>query len=556
MIFKTFILCTFFVYFISGVNSSNDEDRERLMHPEFDDPPRSKNVRANEQEAEIDYWRSQAQEHLRAKIQTESSLNTNRAKNIIMFLGDGMSLQTVAATRMYLGGEEEELSFEKFPHFGLSKTYCVDRQVADSACTATAYLHGVKANYGTIGVNAQVPRYNCLGETEESKRTVSITQWAQSNCKATGLVTTSRVTHASPAGVYAHTANRDWENDQAVADAGCHDERTKDIALQMIENEVGKGLKVVLGGGRREFRDRTTFDEEGHAGFRNDKRNLIDEWLAEKKSFANASFVWSNQELKSIDYENTDYLLGLFEPGHCLYNIEIEQRQLQETEPTLSEMTEVAIKLLQKEENGYFLFVESARIDMAHHDTLALIALDETKEFSKTIDMARRMTNENDTLIIVTSDHAHVMSYNGYPARGNPITGLSGRTGSDGLPYTTLSYGNGIGYYNTYENGVRKNVASLDWTNPYTAYMSTAPRNSETHGGDDVGVYASGPWSHLFVGSYEQSNIPVAMAYAAAIGPYVDDEEIVCRSNVDSMANSLKLPVFLVITGLLMRFLF
>ncbi len=295
------------------------------------------------------------------------------------------------------------------------QTYCVDRQVADSACTATAYLHGVKANYGTIGVNAQVPRYDCLGETEDSKRTVSIARWAQDNCMATGIVTTSRVTHASPAGVYAHTANRDWENDQDVTDAGCHDIRTKDIALQMIENDVGKNLKVVLGGGRREFRDRKIFDEEGEIGFRNDNRDLIDEWLAQKKTRGNASYIWNNHGLKSIDYENTDYLLGLFEPNHCLYNIEIEQRQLQETEPTLSEMTEAAVRVLQKEQNGYFLFVESARIDMAHHDTLARIALDETKEFSKTIDIVRRMTNDSDTLIVVTSDHAHTMSYNGYP---------------------------------------------------------------------------------------------------------------------------------------------
>ncbi|XP_037051927.1 alkaline phosphatase-like [Bradysia coprophila] len=551
MVSKAFLIFICAIYSVICATSQVDDISEHDMHPQFRDLPRSKNVRANEMEAEIEYWRESAQERLRSKLQIENSLNTNRAKNIIMFLGDGMSLPTVAATRMYMGGEEEQLSFEKFPHFGLSKTYCVDRQVADSACTATAYLHGVKGNYGTIGVNAQVPRYDCLGETEESKRTVSIAKWAQDNCKATGIVTTSRVTHASPAGVYAHTANRDWENDQDVTDAGCHDARTRDIALQLIEDDVGRNLKVVMGGGRREFRDRKIFDEEGETGFRNDGRDLIDEWLAEKRSRGNASYIWSNQGLKAIDHENTDYLLGLFEPSHCLYNIEIEQNNLQETEPSLSEMTEAAIKVLQKEENGYFLFVESARIDLAHHDTLARIALDETKEFSKTIDIARRMTSESDTLIVVTSDHAHVMSYNGYPRRGNDILGLSGRTGSDSLPYTTLSYGNGIGYYNTYENGVRKNVASLDWTNPYTAYMATAPRDSETHGGDDVGVYASGPWSHLFVGAYEQSNIPVAMAYAAKIGPYVAESDETC-----SGGNALKLPLVVMVVICLMRFMF
>lgn len=91
------------------------------MHPQFKDEPQSKNVRANAMETEIEYWKQLAQERLRSKLQTENSINTNRAKNIVMFLGDGMSLPTVAATRMYLGGEEEELSFEKFPHFGLSK---------------------------------------------------------------------------------------------------------------------------------------------------------------------------------------------------------------------------------------------------------------------------------------------------------------------------------------------------------------------------------------------------------------------------------------------------
>lgn len=185
----------------------------------------------------------------------------------------------------------------------------------------------------------------------------------------------------------------------------------------MLENDVGKNLKVILGGGRREFRDRKIYDEEGEIGFRNDNRDLIDEWLAGKRNRGNASFIWSNQGLKSLDYGKTDFLLGLFEPSHCLYNIQIEQRQLQETEPSLSEMTVAAIKVLEKEEKGYFLFVESARIDMAHHDTLARIALDETKEFSNTIELARQMTNESDTLIIVTSDHAHVMSYNGYPVR-------------------------------------------------------------------------------------------------------------------------------------------
>lgn len=267
-----------------------------------------------------------------------------------------------------------------------------------------------------MGINAQVPRYDCTGDLDPTKRTESITKWAIDNCKATGLVTTSRVTHATPAGVYAHTANRDWENDEKIREH-CQSDKVVDIARQLIEYDVGRQLRVVMGGGRREFRDQSMMDEEGRMGYRHDGRNLIDEWLTDRNKRGNASFIWTEQAMRSLDIDNTDYLLALFEHDHCMYNIDIGRQKLTDSEPSLSEMTETAIRLLQREQNGYFLFVESARIDMAHHDLFTRKALDETAEFSRTIDLARRMTNESDTLIIVTSDHAHVMSYNGYPVR-------------------------------------------------------------------------------------------------------------------------------------------
>lgn len=265
-----------------------------------------------------------------------------------------------------------------------------------------------------MGLNAQVSQFDCIGDLDPNKRTESITKWAIDNCKATGLVTTSRVTHASPAGVYAHSANRDWENDQKIREH-CTSDKIVDIARQLIEYDVGKQLKVIMGGGRREFRDQSMMDEEAGMGYRHDGRNLIDEWLADRSKRGNASFVWNEQAMRSLDINKTDYLLALFEHDHCMYNIDIESQKLTESEPSLSEMTETAIQLLQREQNGFFLFVESARIDMGHHDLFTRKALDETAEFSRTIELARRMTNESDTLIVVTSDHAHVMSYNGYP---------------------------------------------------------------------------------------------------------------------------------------------
>nr|CAD7268736.1 unnamed protein product [Timema shepardi] len=95
------------------------------------------------------------------------------------------------------------------------------------------------------------------------------------------------------------------------------------------------------------------------------------------------------------------------------------------TEPTLPEMTATAIKMLQKDKSGYFLFVEGGRIDHAHHGTSAKKALDETVQFNEAVRVAAELTDEKDTLIVVTSDHAHVMSYSGYPTRGNDILGES-----------------------------------------------------------------------------------------------------------------------------------
>lgn len=307
---------------------------------------------------------------------------------------------------------------------------------------------------------------------------------------------------------------------------GCDPTKTIDIARQLVENEVSQKFKIILAGGREEFRDKSVLDEESMPGKRGDGRYLIKEWLANHSTNKRKSaFVYDKHGLNSIS-NDTEYILGLFAAGHCPYNIEIEEQKLQK--PTLSEMTETAVKHLQKHggRNGFFLFVEGARIDMAHHANWARIALDETREFSKAIEIARNLTNLNDTLIVVTADHSHTMTYNGYSERGSDILGLNSRKGLDNLPYTTLSYANGQGYYQTYyENGSRIDLSQFDLTNPKHRYPATIPLKDETHGGEDVGVYASGPESYLFVGNYEQSYIPLLMAHAAQIGPFATDNK-------------------------------
>lgn len=396
----------------------------------------------------------------------------------------------------------------------LKKVYSIH-----SACTATAYLSGVKNNYRGLGVNANIGSSQC--EYSEDDFVYSIGQWAQKANKATGLVTTARITHATPAGLYANIPHRDWEHNNALPQ-NCRDIEgldIPDIARQLVYNDVSKNLKVVLGGGRSYFINNTSVDDEGQRGLRTDGKNLINEWVTERTKQGAAKFVSHGQELREVDIEKTDYLLGLFEGNHCLYNLDIFNNKLEYQEPSLTEMTVKALKMLQKEENkdGYFLFVEAARIDTAHHDNWIQKSLEETKEFARTIDMVRQMTNEEDTLIVVSSDHSHSFTYSGYADRGNDILGSAGDSDIDDLPYETLSYANGPGYH---AGTTRNDLSKVDLKNPERSAAATVPLSSETHAGDDVGVYASGPFSHLFTGNYEQNNLPLLMAYAAKIGAF------------------------------------
>lgn len=92
-------------------------------------------------------------------------------------------------------------------------------------------------------------------------------------------------------------------------------------------------------------------------------------------------------------------------------------------EPTLEEMTEAAIKVLQKNDKGFYLFIEAAKIDLALHDGWAKMALEDAQELDKAVKKAMDMTDEKDTLMIVTADHSHGVTFSSYPMRGNPILG-------------------------------------------------------------------------------------------------------------------------------------
>lgn len=140
------------------------------------------------------------------------------------------------------------------------------------------------------------------------------------------------------------------------------------------------------------------------------------------------------------------------------------------SEPTLEEMTVAAIQLLQKEANGFVLYVEGALIDKAHHANMARYAIDETVEFAKAIEAATKLTKEEDTLIVVTADHSQPLVMNGYAERGHDILGITSMEAitkevgdvskllNAKMPYFTLNYGNGPGYTTNVESDLRNGV--------------------------------------------------------------------------------------------------
>lgn len=488
-----------------------------------------------------------------------------KAKNIILFVGDGMGVSTITAARILDGqirgetGEENVLSFEQLDHLALSKTYNSNSQVPDSAGTMTAMVTGHKTKQGIISYSQEVVRGDHTSTKDfggDAKPLKTILQSFEEMGKSSGLVTTSRITHATPASCYAHSADRNWENDRDIKQRNkeAYSAGVKDIALQLIEMPYGDGVDVALGGGRRSFlpSDITDPEDEGTQGVRLDGRNLINEWVNKK----DAIYVWNKQQFDDIDTVRTKKLLGLFERSHMQYEHD-RTSSGQPSEPSLAEMTVTAIRILRNNPNGFFLNVEGGRIDHGHHAGNAYRALIDTIAFADAVAAALKELSEEEkknTLIIVTADHSHTLTIGGYSVRGNPILGkalyndAAGNPKKEierdmlGLPFTALAYANGGGYtgpminvenleilnggqkyrkefggplssssgkyeYIKVPHPGRPDLTKVDTTDPDYIQEALIPLTSETHAGEDVPIFAQGPGAYLFRGVREQNYI-------------------------------------------------
>jgi alkaline phosphatase len=472
---------------------------------------------------------------------------TRPAKNVVLFVGDGMGIATVTAARILDGqlrgksGEENLLAFEHLPYVALSKTYNTNQQVPESSGTMTALVTGSKTRAGVLSVDSSVP----IGDHRAVKghELTTLFERAEARGLATGIVTTTTITHATPGACYAHTAERDWESDAKLSPAARAD-GFPDIARQLVEWRAGDGFEVAFGGGRSYFLPAGTPDPErpDARGERLDRRDLTAEWRAQSPR---RRYVWNRRDFDALDPAASPQVLGLFEPGHL--NFEVQRASDVAGEPSLAEMTVKALEILRRNPKGFALMVEGGRIDHGHHAGSAYLALHEAVQFSAAVEAALARVDLADTLVVVTADHSHTLTLTGYPQRGNPILGLvvqpdeRGEPTSQpaldlsGLPYTTLSYANGPGYPGQSDQqpegskrlphrpttvaGVRAgrpDLRNADTQAPTYLQESTLPLPSETHGGEDVAIYAGGPGAQLFHGVQEQSY--VFHAIVAALG--------------------------------------
>ena len=493
-------------------------------------------------------WYESAAKHIQQQRSIANSIQNEEgaAKNIILFIGDGMNLTTVTASRILEGqqqgmlGEENNLSFDDFPFSGLAKTYAVDSQVADSANTMTAIISGVKTNIGILGLDETVSRSDC--RSQKANAVISALDLAEIAGLSTGIVTTTRVTHATPAATYAKSPDRDWEDpsempQQAIED-GCVDIASQLIGYQSNINTRypganSNGIEVVMGGGSRHFLPEISANVEFKAskGQRPDGRNLITEW---KALYPKGLFMDSRADFDSADFDGVKKVFGLFNKTHLRFDTNRKSKMIKE--PSLSEMTDKALQVLSQNPKGFFLMVEAGRIDHAHHVGNAFNALSDTIELSQAVEMALNKTSAKDTLIIVTADHGHVFTMAGYPKRGNPILGKVVSPGEskpqlagDNLPYTTLGYANGLGHrhlgsvtdadkgYKYKAAAGRADLTQVDTTQSGFFQESLIPLESETHSGEDVPIYATGPGAHLISGSNEQTIIFHAINHAGGL---------------------------------------
>ncbi|KER62209.1 alkaline phosphatase [Aeromonas hydrophila] len=422
------------------------------------------------------------------------------AKNVILFIGDGMGPTVLTATRLYKVGEEGNLEMMKLARSARIKTFSNDAQTTDSAPSMAAYTTGVKMNNEVIAMSsdtrAVAPGKDANGNkgvnnctSDNGKPVPTLLELAKAAGKSVGAVTTTELTHATPAATYSHI---------------CHRDAAYAIAAQAVpggagfNQALGDGVDVLMGGGANHW---TPYNSTSNKGGRADGRDLTAELTAQ-----GYRYVTTKDDMAGV---NSGKVLGLFSAkSHLDYELDRVAKGAANTQPSLSEMTAKAIDLLSQNSQGYFLMVEGGRIDHALHGTNAKRSLTDAVALDDAVKTVLGKVDLKDTLIVVTADHDHTMTINGYSAKGNKVLDLvkngdgSTQNDVDGKPFTTLVFGNGPNRPDVRPTLTSDQVMADDYLQETGVKLG-----SETHGGGDVMLFADGAGSSRFKGTLDNTRV-------------------------------------------------
>ncbi len=274
----------------------------------------------------------------------------SKPKNIILLIGDGMGISYVSVSVFKM----ENDAFKRFKNIGLSITCSANRLVTESGAGATALACGYKTYNKAIAVDVN------------KKPLETIIEYLQTKDYATGIVSTSQVTHATPASFVSHVDSRYEEFE---------------IAEQIAESNVD----VVIGGGTYFFLP------DGKGGDRNDDKNLVENMRVK-------GYQYIDDPEKLTDYDGSKKLLALLDEKSIDHG--------EDRDYTLGQMSEAALKRLSKNANGFFLMVEGSQIDWSGHDNDQDYCESEMKDFNTAINAALDFAEKDgNTLVVVTADH-------------------------------------------------------------------------------------------------------------------------------------------------------
>ena len=312
---------------------------------------------------------------------------------IVLFIGEGLTPDRVAATRLYAAGANGHLALESLPAVALLSNYSQDFAVPDEAAAATTLATGVKVNNRAFGV----------GPNE--KRLASLIDLARKTGRAIGLVTNGRLTNPTAAAFYGT------------------DRGGGDIAQQLADEEK---VDIVLGGGG------SSFLPEAKGGERTDGRDLV---LEMRRN--GYEIVRTKAELESIPQWRRPRLFGLFSAREMAFANQIAAGSEQ---PALADMTRRAIELLQWNAGGYLLIVDAALMRTAARENEGERTLAETIQLDEAIAIARSYMGENSTILVAGNLGIGGLSLNGTPFRRDSGVALLG-INSSGEPALTWATG-------------------------------------------------------------------------------------------------------------------